>query len=55
MQRDNAGLFVSPPASLGRDAAVERLGELAARGEVFVGERSRRNRLRSLHDRLGSG
>ena len=38
MLRDNAGLFVSPPASIGPDAAVGRLGGLAARGEVFVGE-----------------
>lgn len=38
MLQDNAGLFVSPPPSVGAGLAVGRLGELAARCQVFVGE-----------------
>ena len=38
MLHDNAGLLLSPPASIRPDAALGRLDGLAAPGEVFVGE-----------------
>lgn len=38
MLRDNAGRFASPSASIGLEAARGRLGELAVRGEIYVGE-----------------
>ena len=38
MLQDNAGLFVSPQPSVGAGPAVGRLGGLAARCQVFVGE-----------------
>jgi 3-oxoadipate enol-lactonase len=38
MLQDNAGIFVSPPPSVGAGPAVGRLGGLDARCQVFVGE-----------------